>query len=223
MRKHITDAVPHDRILQADFPHLRVGRGGLDEPPGVHQFHQVVVNRHRSVQNLAGAGIGPRRAHGIGRPRRRVTDTVVADVVGIELGVVLREIPGDDRILESDALEGLLPHLHALTDVGPPVFGEGIVDVKDDRPDGFDLLAAEPGRRVGGLDPPARRALDAVLHREDAALLGVEIVREVGVLGGVDRAFAPGADLLRHPGDDSLRLRRAQGTGDKVVLHVDNH
>ena len=71
-------------------------------------------------------------------------------------------------------------------------------------------------------DVPAVGALDAVLHREDAALLGLQVVGEMGILGGIDRT-GPGQDLLRYLRHDGSCLRRAQRAVDKVVLHVDNY
>lgn len=129
--------------------------------------------------------------------------------------------------------------------------GEGVADHADvgaqaaelDGVDGRDaVLRDEPAREVeraerglfehgsaatganrleDGCEFPAGRSGDTVGNGQIAALLRIGIVAIVGVFGENDRAveaIGPLGDGL----DDGLRLGRAQGTIDEVVLHVDD-
>ena len=81
--------------------------------------------------------------------------------------------------------------------------------------------AAGANRFEGGCEFPAGCAGDAVGNGQVATLLRGGVVAAVGVFGENDRAVeAAGAlgDCL----DDGLRLGRAQGAVDEVVLHVDD-
>ena len=109
----------------------------------------------RGVEYLAAARIDPRGTHGVGDGYRCVAQAGVFDVVGIELRVVFGVGQRLHGVLEPDFGEKLVPLHDALIDCGLPLFGEIRVDVEDDRPDGFDLLAALPGLRVRRLQPPA--------------------------------------------------------------------
>ena len=76
--------------------------------------------------------------------------------------------------------------------------------------------------RNGRVQLPAVGALDAVLHRQLLPLLGVQVVRRVGVPGGDDVVGGVGLHLLHHLVHDGCRLRGAQGAVDEVVLHVND-
>lgn len=81
--------------------------------------------------------------------------------------------------------------------------------------------AAGANRLEGGCEFPAGRAGDAVGNGQVATLLRGCVVAAVGVFGENDRTVeAAGAlgDCL----DDGLRLGRAQGAVDEVILHVDD-
>ena len=81
--------------------------------------------------------------------------------------------------------------------------------------------AAGANRLEGGCEFPAGRSGDAVGNGQVATLLRGGVVVTVGVFGEDDRAVeAVGA--LGDGLDDGLRLGRAQGAVDEVVLHVDD-
>lgn len=81
--------------------------------------------------------------------------------------------------------------------------------------------AAGANRFEGGCEFPAGRAGDAVGSGQVAALLRGGVVAAVGVFGKNDRAVKA-AGALGDRLDDGLRLGRAQGPVDEVVLHVDD-
>lgn len=159
---------------------------------------------------------------------------------------------GDRGVVRGGGDAGAQGGVHAERDLGQVrLDGEGVADHADvgaqaaefDGVDGLGVvLRDEPAGKVerserglfehgsaavganrleGGCELPAGRAGDAVGNGQVASLLRGGVVAVVGVLGENDRAVeAVGAlgDRL----DDGLRLGRAQGAVDEVVLHVDD-
>ena len=147
---------------------LGVGLGGLDEHPHAQEFDHIVVHPHGGVDDLSAAGVGPRRTHGVLDRYRRVADAVVADVFGIEIGVVFREREGPDGLLEAYPLKHLVPLQDGLGNVGLPPLGEVVVDPEGNGLDRFYQLSPPEGRGVGGLQAPA-------VHEPDVLARGVEV------------------------------------------------
>ncbi|CCZ96202.1 unknown [Alistipes sp. CAG:53] len=180
--------------------HALVDLCGLHETPVGGQLHHVVVHQHRGVDDLARAGVDPRGSHGVGHGGRDVADAGVFQVVGIEFGIVLREVLDVHDVFESDLLEGLVPAQHAATDRFAPQRGERVVEVEDDRLDRLHEFAAFPGLQVFGLDVPAvddREILDLVLLAVDARHVGQEDADARIGQAGPHRLFGQQQDRAR--------------------------
>lgn len=149
---------------------------GLYHVPIVNQGHDVVIPADVALQNLAGARVVDLRAIGIGDVAGEVADDAVAGILHRH-GAVIGPLLTADSILETGLLKGLLPVVHTLNEVGPPLLGRSGVYIIDDGllglyevppPHGVD------GCRILGLQTPAGNEV-ARLH----ALLVVGVVGEV--------------------------------------------
>lgn len=69
---------------------------------------------------------------------------------------------------------------------------------------------------------PPGGAFDAMGHGQIFALLGVQVIRFMGIAGKEDGAVKT-LDLLNDPGEDGHGFGSAQGAVDKVGLHVDHY
>ena len=157
--------------------HALVYLRGLHEAPRVGQPHHVVVHQHRGIDDLARARIDPRGAHGVGHGCRDIADAGVFQVVGVEFGIVFREVLDVHDVLESDLLERLVPAQDAAADRVAPQRGECVVEVEDDGFDRFHEFAAFPCLHVLGLEVPAvddREVLDGLFLAVDARQAGQE-------------------------------------------------
>ena len=78
----------------------------------------------------------------------------------------------------------------------------------------------------GGIHPviqfPAGGVLDAVGNRKDAALLGIQVVGLVGVLGYDDFAVKV-LDFLTHRRHNGLGFAGAKSSVHKIFLHIDDN
>ena len=155
MRRHVTEGLHQQLFGNVGRADALVDLRGLQETPGRGQPDHVVVNQDRGVDDLARRGIDPRRPHRILDLRRHVTDAGIFEVVGIERGVVGREIPHLDGIGEPDPPESVVPAQHTAADGSFPGRREEAVEVEHDRLDGLHPLPAGISRRIGGLQPPA--------------------------------------------------------------------
>ena len=201
MRQNVLERLLEHVVGQLLAAHALVHLRGLHEAPRVGQAHHVVVNQHRGVDDLSRAGIDPRGAHGVGHGGRHVPDAGVFQVVGIELGVVRREVLDAHDVLESELLESLVPAEHAAADRLAPQLGEGVVEVEDDRLDRFDELAALPCLHVGGLHAPAvddREILDLILLAVEPGHAGEEDADARIRHAGLRRLLGQQQDRARH-------------------------
>ena len=150
------DELAHHVVVELHPSCLRVGRRRLHEVPVPHQVHHVVIPVDVALQDFPGAWIVHVWAGRVLYCRREVADHRVADVFRAELGVFLRRggIPGDDGIAESRLLEGHLPVLDALLEVGAPFFRGGGVDVIHDLLHGIHQFAAGPRLGIARLETP---------------------------------------------------------------------
>ncbi len=80
------------------------------------------------------------------------------------------------------------------------------------------------GHRVFQLGGSSRPRLDAVLHRQVAALPRFQIVVGVGVaVKNIQRLTGVGLGGIGQMGYIGLRSGVCQCTGDKVLLHIDHN
>ena len=59
VRDDVTEGVAQNLVRKLRLTDLFVDRGGLYETPFVDQPHDVVIDIHRRIQDLAAAGIDP--------------------------------------------------------------------------------------------------------------------------------------------------------------------
>ena len=145
----------------------------LHETPAVDLRGDVLVQDHRGAADLARAGIGPEVPFGILDVRRSVPDARGVDAVGIERGVVLREVLHADHLPEPGLLESPVPAQNAALHRLAPRLGHIRVHVHRDRAHRVRELAAQVGRRIRRNDVPAC----GVLHLADRpALLGEHLL-----------------------------------------------
>ena len=176
VREDVAQGAAHDRVGDVHRADVGVGGCGLQEAPAVQEFDDVVVHHHRRRDDLARAGIVPRGAHGVLERQRGVADAGVFQVVGIELGVLLRGgvVADLDDVLEADLLEGVVPLFDTLAGVGFPRLGEVRVEVEDDGFHRLDQLAALISLDILGLHAPVAGVVDgqrAAVHvRREAGL-----------------------------------------------------
>ena len=158
VRRDEAHGVAHQLCGQDVGAGRRIDGAGLQPDPRVEDAHHVVPPDDVGLDDLAAEGIDDRRAHGVGQLRGGVGDHRVADVVDVEVGLVVgSDLAGDDRLLEPGGLEGLLPLLDSLFDVGDPDGRRRGVDPQHDGFGRHDEFTAQVAFAVfgAGLQPPA--------------------------------------------------------------------
>ena len=181
--------------------HAFVDLRSLHETPRIGQPHHVVVHQHRGIDDLARARIDPRGAHGVGHGRRDIADAGVFQVVGVEIGIVFREILDVHDVFEPDLLEGLVPAQDAAADRFAPQRGECVVEVEDDRLDRLHEFTAFPRLHIFGLEVPAvddREVLDGLFFAVDARQAGQEDADPVVGQTRPHRLLGQQQDRARH-------------------------
>ena len=86
-----------------------------------------MIPHHLAHQDFSGAGVYVAWSGGVGSTGGHVADTVIADIVGVEVGVVGGVVLGDHHVLEAGSLEGLVPVFDTSLDGSSPLLGEGRV------------------------------------------------------------------------------------------------
>ena len=133
MREHISDTISQQVFTQNNITYFLISRGSLQEAPVLNQLHNIVEYRNRCINDFSGTRIYPRRSHRIGHRRRRIAETGITDIVGIEIGILGREITGYDSVFETDRFESRLPVLDTQFDIFFPFSRQGVIHIKNNR------------------------------------------------------------------------------------------
>ena len=129
----IAQARSHRFFVENGSPGFRIDLSCLNKLPVVQQFQHIVIHIHRCLNNFTWTGIGPGRSHRIGHRRRRIAETGITDIVGIEIGIIGREITGNDSVFETDRFESRLPVLDTQFDIFFPFSRQGVIHIKNNR------------------------------------------------------------------------------------------
>ena len=152
---HVTDTISQHLLVHLHLPCGGIGRRRLQESPVTHQLYQIMVDRNIRLYNLPAPGIRPRGPHGVRHGRGGIAHAGIFQVIGIKLWIIGRKVNGNNRVLETDALESRLPFFHPLAHVLFPALGERVVHVKNDRLHGFHQFPPPVRRLVLGFQTPA--------------------------------------------------------------------
>ena len=134
----------------------RVDCGRLHKTPPMEQSLHVGVDEHGSVHDLSRIGIEADVAHRFSRRAvRNVADARIPNVVGVETGLLLREIDHLKRVSEANSLERLVPTKNPFANGLLPCFGESVVQIEADGGDRFGQSALGVGLLVLRDEVPA--------------------------------------------------------------------
>ena len=223
---HIAQRLAHHVVVEDLLAHARIDGARLGETPVVHQRNDVVVPDDVGHQNLARAGIGVARTHGIGHVGDGIADAVVTNVIGVERRIV-GIVAGLHHVLEAGGFESRVPVLDALFHHLAPLVGEGIVDIEDDLALRLDQLAAVIFLPFAlfRLDAPAVDHLmrqQLVLRRGVGVVFRAEIAHAVVLPANLHRLLGQFEDRAPHGHRVAVRLGGVvQDAGDLEVLFED--
>ena len=173
----VLERLGHQRIGELHRADEGVDLSRLDEAPVVVQLRDITPDEYRGIDDLTRTGVSPAGAHSVLGSDGHVADTVVLEVVGVEVGVIRGEVTHLDSVLEADSLEGLVPAQRTFLHRSLPHCGEGILYVEDDGLLGANELTSLVGSDIRGLEAPAL----SEAHGLDLLRLGV-----VGILRDVE-------------------------------------
>ncbi len=137
MRRHEAYRFAHEFIVKLRFACPRVYGSGLYDIPVVEQQHYIVIPVDMCFQNFTAAGIVYVRTACVRNVGRLIDDSRVAGVFQTPGRIVRGGFLTDNGILESGFLEGFLPVVDTLEQVGNPLLRSSRVDVNNDRFLGF--------------------------------------------------------------------------------------
>ena len=177
MGKGVRERLAYDVVGHLLCSHTWIDLSRLHKAPVVDELHHIVVHQYRGVDYLACARVYPRWSHSVLYRSGHIAYAGVFQIVGIEVGVVLREVDGLHHILEAYLLESLVPYQYRLLQRLLPCLGESVVYIPHYRLLGFYQFAPAPCCRVLGLKSPAvgvGEVLDTVACHSQPALVGKE-------------------------------------------------
>ena len=173
----VLERLGHQRIGELHRSDEGVDLSRLDEAPVVVQLRDITPDEYRGIDDLTRTGVSPAGPHSVLGSDGHVANTVVLEVVGVEVGVIRGEVTHLDSVLEANSLESLIPAQRTLLHRSLPHCGEGILYVEDDRLLGANELTSLVGSDIRGLEAPAL----SEAHGLDLLGLGV-----VGILRDVE-------------------------------------
>lgn len=138
---HIAQRLAHHVVIENLLAHARIDGSRLGETPVVHQRNNVVVPDDVGHQDLARAGIGVARSHGVGYVGNGIANAVVANVIGIERRIV-GIVAGLHHVFETGGFEAVFQSSTPCFTTSRHLVGKGVVDVEDDLALRLDQLAA---------------------------------------------------------------------------------
>lgn len=226
MRNDVFEGRRHDTVGHGGRSGGRVELRRLHKPPVVDGVDDVVVDQDGGRHDLARPRVDPRRPHGILHGHGQIADTGVLEVVGVEGRVVGREVLHLYDVLESDALERLVPSQNARLDGFLPQLWKRIFYIIDDRFDWLRELSGKVSGRIPWLYAPAideahtlqKAVVDNRFGREEHADAGVAESGSHRLLRQ-ERQCEVHADGDRVVGDGHLAAVAAH-VGDVVALHL---
>ena len=127
VRGDIAQRLRHHVVVEGRLAHAGVDGCGLGKAPLMNEGDDIVIPHHLAHQDFSGAGVYVARSGGVGSTGGHVADTVIADIVGVEVGVVGGVVLGDHHVLEAGSFKGLVPVFDTSLDGSPPLLGEGRV------------------------------------------------------------------------------------------------
>ena len=160
-----------------------VDSGSLDKSPIVQQRHHIVIPYHIGGQYLSSAWVNIARTHRIGNVGNSIFHTIIAHVIGVEVGIILRIVQSLYHILETRSLKSFVPILNTLSNSGAPFFGESRVHIVNYLLFGFNkftVIIFFPFPILGFQPPPINIGL----------CLYVVFVRRINVFFCIEKTYA---------------------------------
>src|SRR3712207_2913606 len=119
MRGYIAQRVSRHVAVEHFGPCTLIHGARLHEFPIVKQLHAIVIKQHVTLNNLARTRVRAAGSHRVLDLCGNHSVAIVANIIGIEVGIIGRVVLGYEHILESYLLKSLVPIAYTLFYIGP--------------------------------------------------------------------------------------------------------
>ena len=131
MRTDKADELTHEFVIQLHLLCPFVEWSTLGDIPFAHQVHHIVIPTYVGFDNLTRTRVDDTGTVGILSLGRQIAQETVAGIIRTDI-TALRNFLSHDGIFEARCLEGHIPVIDTLHQIGHPLLGRGRVDIIND-------------------------------------------------------------------------------------------